>query len=283
MFTDRTLSTGPVHLSVSEGPAHGPPLWLLHGDARRGLDFAPLLPNLSVRWSVRVPDQRGHGRSEPAPGRYLVANYVADLVALLRRGREPAVLVGHSLGALVALGAAAAAPLAVRAGVRLDPPSAACLARTGPVPHRVLWDGMQKLAGGGRPVSATAHLLADLQLPGASPGETVRLGDLRDAAALRFLARCLNDLDPQVLTPPLDGTWLTGFDIPSSAAAVRCPALLVAADEAAGGMLPQAEADALAAALPDCSRVSLTGVGHLPHWQAPEITLKLLHSFLASL
>jgi pimeloyl-ACP methyl ester carboxylesterase len=48
-------------------------------------------------------------------------------------------------------------------------------------------------------------------------------------------------------------------------------------------MLPPADTDALAAALPDCYRVSLPGVGHLIHWQAPEATLRLLHAFLASL
>ena len=283
MFSERTLSTGPVRLSVLEGPKHGPPLWLLHGVARRGSDFTPLLASLSARWSLRAPDQRGHGRSERAPGRYHVTDYVADLVALLRRGNEPAVLVGHSLGALVALGAAATAPLAVRAIVLLDPPSGSFLARAGETIYRSLWAGMRKLSGGGRPLSTTARELADLELPGATPYETVRLGDLRDAAAIRFLARCLQDLDPDVLGPPLDGSWLTGFDPIASALVVRCPALLIVADVACGGMLPPADAESLTAALPDCCRVSLPKVGHLLHWQAPEATLRLLHAFLASL
>lgn len=282
MFSERTLSTGPVRLSVAEGPNHGPPLWLLHGVARRGLDFAPLLADLSARWSVRAPDQRGHGRSERAPGRYLVTDYVADLVALLRRRSEPAVLVGHSLGALVALGAAAAAPLAVRAVVLLDPPSGPFLVRAGETIYRELWAGMQRLAGGGRPLNTTARELADLKLPGTS-GEMVRLGDLRDTAAIRLMARCLHDLDPDVLGPPRDGSWLTGFNPLAVASTVHCPALLVAADAGCGGMLPPSDAHDLAAALTDCCRVSLPGVGHLLHWQAPEATLRLLHAFLASL
>jgi pimeloyl-ACP methyl ester carboxylesterase len=283
VFSERTISTGPVRLSVLEGPKHGPPLWLLHGVARRGTDFTPLLTELSARWSLRAPDQRGHGRSERAPGRYHVTDYVADLVALLRRGTEPAVLVGHSLGALVALGAAAATPLAVRAVALLDPPSSSFLARAGETIYRDLWAGMRRLAGGGRPLSTTARELADLSLPGATPYETVRLGDIRDAAAIRFLARCLQDLDPDVLGPPLDRSWLTGFDPLALAAGIRCPALLVSADADRGGMLPPRDADALAAALPDGYRVSLPGVGHLVHWEAPEATLRLLHAFLVSL
>jgi pimeloyl-ACP methyl ester carboxylesterase len=283
VFTERTLSSGALRLNVAEGPHHGPPLWLLHAVGRRWQDFGPLLADLSARWTVRAPDHRGHGRSERAAGHYLVTYYVADAVALLKRAKEPAVLVGHSLGALVALGAAAEAPLAVRAVVLIDPPSAPYLARVGETMYRDLWAGMQRLAGGGRPIGATARELADLRLPGPAQGETVRLGELRDAAALRFLARCLHDLDPDVLGPPLDGTWLTGFDPLAAAAAVRCPALLVVADPGRGGMLPSADADALAAALHDCSRVDMPGVGHLVHWQDPAAAARLLHAFLGSL
>jgi pimeloyl-ACP methyl ester carboxylesterase len=283
VFAERTLSTGSLRLNVAEGPANGPPLWLLHGVGRRWQDFAPLLPGLTARWSVRAPDQRGHGKSERAPGRYGVTDYVADAAALIRRRSEPAVLVGHSLGALAALGAAAVAPLSVRAVVLLDPPSAQFLARVGETMYRDLWAGMRRLAGGGRPVAATARELADLPLPSGAPDETVRLGELRDAAALRFMARCLHDLDPDALGPPLDGTWLDGFDPLAVAAAVRCPVLLVVAACDLGGMLPAADADALAAAISDCTRIDLPGVGHLVHWQDTAATLRLLHAFLASL
>jgi len=279
VFAERTLAAASLRLNVAEGPHHGPPLWLLHGLGRRWQDFGPLLPDLAVRWTVRAPDHRGHGRSERAAGRYQVTDYVADAVALLKRGKEPAVLVGHSLGGLVALGAAAAAPLAVRPVVLLDPP----LGRSGESAYRDLWAGMRPLAGGGRPIGATARELADLRLPGPAPGETVRLGDLRDAAALRFMARCLHDLDPDVLGPPLDGSWLTGFDPLAAAAAVRCPALLVVADPSRGGVLPPADAAALAATLPDGSRVDLPGVGHPVHWQDPATVVRLLHAFLGSL
>jgi pimeloyl-ACP methyl ester carboxylesterase len=127
-----------------------------------------------------------------------------------------------------------------------------------------------------------ARDLAELRLPGPD-GTTVRLGNLRDASALRFMARCLRDLDPAVLTPPLENRWLDGFDPPALAAAVRCPVLLVVADPARGGMLPPADADPLAAALPDGCRVDLPGVGHLVHWQDPAATTRVVLSFLVSL
>ena len=85
------------------------------------------------------------------------------------------------------------------------------------------------------------------------------------------------------MTPPLEKRWLDGFDVFALAKQVKCPALLVVADPALGGMLPSEDANPLAAALPDCSRVDLPGVGHLVHWQDTSATLRLLHGFLGSL
>lgn len=260
--------------AVSTG---GPLLLLWHGVGRRWQDFAPLLPALAGRWAVRAVDHRGHGGSDRSPGRYFVPDYVADAVEVLRETvDEPAVLVGHSLGALVALGAAAAVPELVRAVVLEDPPAASFLARVGETDYARTWPAMRALAGS-RDVRATAAALAAVPL---RDGRT--LGDVRDAAALRFLARCLADLDGETLTPPIDGTWLAGYDLGETAHRVRCPVLLLAADPAAGGMLPAADAAALTAAA-DVTRIDFPGRGHLLHGDHPDAVLKVLLPFLESL
>jgi pimeloyl-ACP methyl ester carboxylesterase len=283
VFTEQMirLATG-SELNVAEGPRHGAPLVLFHGVARRWQDFDPLLPELCTRWTVSAIDHRGHGKSARVAGRYAVADYVADAIALVRGSHDPVVLVGHSLGALVALGVAGKVPTMVRAAVLLDPPGAGFLYQVKATPYHAMWAGMRKLAGTG-PVAEVARRLADLRLPSGNPGETVRLGELRDAAALRFMARCLHDLDPDVLAPPIEGRWLAGFDLNAAVAAARCPVLLVVSDPERGGMLPPSDADPLAAALPDCTRVNLPGVGHLLHWQDSAATARLLHAFLGSL
>ena len=51
---------------------------------------------------VRV-DLRGHGRSDHAPGTYVVPRYGADVAAVLRSvASRPAVVVGNSLGGVIA-------------------------------------------------------------------------------------------------------------------------------------------------------------------------------------
>lgn len=275
MFQEKRTS-GPTPLHFAVGPKNGPPLVLLHGVCRRWRDFAPLLPVLSARWQVFAVDHRGHGGSARA-ARYLVSDYIADAVAFLAGLEEPAFIVGHSLGALTALGVTAATPHRVRGIVLEDPPSAAFLAGIDDGPYGVQFRCMRELAGGARPIAEVQRRMAELVLPDGS-----RLGERRDAAALRFLARCLADLDPQVLTPLIERGWLGEFDPVATAGQVACPALLLVGDSKLGGMLAPAEAAALATALPDCSRVDVPGVGHLIHGLRPEVFTQAVVNFLDS-
>lgn len=277
MFESQVKAAGPL-LNVATEAADGrPPLLLWHGVGRCWRDFVPLLPTLITRWSVRAVDHRGHGFSERVSGRYFVPDYVADAAEVLREtADEPTVLYGHSLGALAALGAAAAIPTHARAVVLEDPPSAGFLARVGETDYARTWPAMRALAGS-RDVRATAAALAAVRL---RDGRT--LGDVRNPAALRFLARCLADLDPEVLTPPIEGNWLAGYDLIETARRVSCPVLLLAADPAAGGMLPAADAAALTAAA-DVTRVDFPGRGHLLHGDHPDAVIKVLLPFLESL
>jgi pimeloyl-ACP methyl ester carboxylesterase len=283
MFTEHSIPASGVRLNVAHGPKHGPPVWFFHGLGRRWQDFAPLFGSLSALHKIRAADHRGHGNSSRAPGCYTVAEYVADGAAMIRESTEPVVIVGHSLGALTAMGVAAAIPDCVRAVVLLDPPGPQYLANIHTTLYAVTWSAMQRLAASTLSIGGMARELAELRIPGTKPKEMVRFGDLRDPASLRFMARCLRDLDPDTLTLPLERRWLGEYDPLAAAQQVRCPSLLVIADPSKGGMLPPPESDALAAALPDCHRVDLTGIGHLIHWQDAHKTLLLLHSFLGSL
>ncbi len=264
------------------GPAAKQSLWLVHGLSRRWEDFAPIMSDLTVWWHVHAYSHRGHGESARTPGAYRVADYVPDLVAAVKGAHKKCVLIGHSLGALVSMGVAAKVPELVSAVVLLDPPGPGFLSRIETTPYGTIWPALRKHAGR-KDTSAVAKELAELRVPTPKGDEITRFGDVRDAASLRFVARCLQDLDPEVFDAPLKKRWLDGFDVFAVAKQVKCPALLVVANPTLGGMLPPADSNPLAAALPDCTRVDLENVGHLVHWQNTPDTLWVLHGFLGSL
>lgn len=88
---------------------------LVHGAWHGAWCWHRLVPQL-VRRGHRVltPDLPGHGRDHsPAPGLKL-EDYASTVLAELNRLREPAVLVGHSLGGMVISRAAELAPERVR-------------------------------------------------------------------------------------------------------------------------------------------------------------------------
>lgn len=270
-------------LWMVEGQAAGPPLLLLHGVSRSWRDFVPLLPILSARWQVFGIDLRGHGRSQRARDGYVVTNYVDDIVAVVEREfAEPAALIGHSLGALTAAAVAARLGDKVRGVILEDPPSPAFLNDIDATMYRVLFTAMHRLASSGRPIPDIARELSELRIPVEGGARTVRMGELRDAASLRFHASCLLDVDPDVYLPILERRWVEGYD-PSTWSKIAAPTLLFRSDVDQGGMLPRDDAEAMVGAMKDGTWIDFQGVGHQIHWQAPETMGRMCCAFLESL
>lgn len=113
-----------LHAKVWEHPAATlPPLLVLHGIFESWRSFAGFAAGLAEDRTVYCLDLRGHGDSDRPDAGYRFADYAADVVALLDELGEPVVdLLGHSLGANVALFVAAARPAALGRIVVVDPP-----------------------------------------------------------------------------------------------------------------------------------------------------------------
>jgi pimeloyl-ACP methyl ester carboxylesterase len=109
--------------TAARRPAGRPPVLLLHGLASNLTRWSEFVERTSLaeeRDLLRV-DLRGHGDS-PTRGRIDLGLWTDDLLALLdAEGARHAVLVGHSLGAQVALACAARTPQRVAALVLIDP------------------------------------------------------------------------------------------------------------------------------------------------------------------
>lgn len=101
----------------------GPVALLLHGWTCDSHDWSwqiPVLLDLGFR--VVAPDHRGHGRSSAPATDYLPETLADDAAALLRHlDAGPAVVMGHSLGTIVASAMAVRQPDLVTATILVDP------------------------------------------------------------------------------------------------------------------------------------------------------------------
>jgi len=83
----------------------GPPVLLLHGFVACAYTWRHLIPPLAAEHRVFTLDLKGHGYSDrPADGHYALsdqAEMVADFIQ--RQGRRDLVIMGHSMGGVIAL------------------------------------------------------------------------------------------------------------------------------------------------------------------------------------
>ena len=279
MWEEKPVQIGQLRLNLASGPDDGAPILLLHGAARSWRDYSPIIGALAGRWRCLAVDFRGHGRSDRANS-YLVTDYVRDTVSFLRNYQsKPAVLWGHSLGAMVAVGAAAYAADRV-AGIIVEDPPFHTMGRRISQTLVTYFSGLRECAARRNlSVAQMAHIMSGIRMP-VVDGRSLALQDVRDSTQIRFGARCLLDLDPAVIDPIVSGEWLDGYDTAALLPEVRCPALLLAADYASGGMLTPEDAALMPQLIPDCVRVDFPHAGHLLHWQHTEDVMRHVLAFL---
>lgn len=101
------------------------PVLFLHSFAGDCTHWAPVLEALAPRRRVVAFDFSGHGLSPAVRGRYSIRRLAQDVLTVANaQNLEHFVLVGHSLGALVATEFAAAGPQRVKKLILVDPPPA---------------------------------------------------------------------------------------------------------------------------------------------------------------
>ena len=107
--------------------ADRPPLVLVHGAANGAGVWSFWRAELEARgWAVHAPDLRGHGaRAGIDLSTTRMTDYAADVVAVARSLPRPPVLVGWSMGGLVAMMAATAARAVACVGLAPSTPRAA--------------------------------------------------------------------------------------------------------------------------------------------------------------
>ena len=103
------------------GPNEGQAALFLHGLTGVAEVWGPTISGLPPGSRCYAMDQRGHGHSPKPPSGYAIGDYVADVERVIEGlGLAPVDLVGHSMGARVALVLAARRPKLLRSVAIVD-------------------------------------------------------------------------------------------------------------------------------------------------------------------
>jgi pimeloyl-ACP methyl ester carboxylesterase len=269
-FDERSAPIKGAHLRWFVG-GDGPPLALVHGLGGAASNWIELAPELARENRVIAVDLPGHGGSSPLPALPNLEPYADRLgLVLEREGAVPAVVIGHSLGCLVALRLAMRSPELVRGLVLIS------------------------AAGIGSTTRRTRYALALTSL--VQPGKLI--APYRDRIARSDLLRALvwghwATPDGAMVSPKASRGLLEGpalhTDTSTAAAAlveedprvrlerVRCPTMVIWG--ARDPQVPVADAFEYARRLRARVRV-VAACGHLPIAERPEACLDAIGDFL---
>jgi proline-specific peptidase len=276
------VDVGDTRLHVTERGTGDLPLFVLHGGP--GLDhtmFGSYLDALGDRCRLLLVDERGTGRSEPAPpATWGLDRHAADVEAMAGSlGLARYAVLGHSYGAFIALQHAvdfAGRPAAtiVSSGIpdaRFLAHVEAELAAFEPVELREQVQRSWAREAEARTQDDVASLLAD-QLPFhfADPRDP-RIGELRAALADAVYG-------PDVLRAAATGDY-GAIAVEGRLGGVSHPVLVLAGRHDRTCSVPAAEA--MAAGLPDAELVVFEHSGHMTYVEENDAYVAAVRDFLA--
>jgi pimeloyl-ACP methyl ester carboxylesterase len=244
---------------------HRPLAVLVHGVTSSSRTWWRVGPALAERgYRVLAVDLRGHGASPRTEAGLSVADLAGDVAETVEAATAPApvdLLVGHSLGALVALELVGRRPGFARRLVVEDPPG------SGSIDWAGLAAGIETDTR--RAVADPEALQRDLEVanPAWPPGEAERrVADLADCDGEAIAAAVRSGV---------------AVDLPALLAAAPLPVLLLLAEEALGSNLLGLDRKAAVEAMRD-GTTRVLPAGHSVHREALDAWLAALDAWLAS-
>lgn len=233
-------------------------------------------------------DFRGHGRSQsPQPGQRLSLALIADDIAALCAAREikQAVILGQSMGGTVAMALAARHPHLARALVLLASPGRDPARFVPGQPFsQMLWRSLTAFNRFAPDVLRFAHRGVARSVEQRAL-RFLLIEAIRSGGFNRELAR-VEDID-EYLTELLKVDFklflelaedMSRFDVGKLAKKLTCPVLLIAG--AQDKVVPPAETNYIADALPDAEVLMLDHGSHCPHFDDPGTVSRLIEDFL---
>ncbi len=269
MLTEKSFDTGELTLNYAEGPPTGPPLVLLHGLTSHWQTWQAMLSQLTPRWHVYALDLRGHGASGRVANRYQLADYAWDVVAFLRHLPEPAVVMGHSLGAATALAVAAACPTGTRAAVLLDPPLFNRDTSVAAMPEVKSWFSWVYQTV----TSSSTYEDIVARCRESDPEAT--------AEQIAVFADTVSGVAADTVYTALQDQLLAGFDLAGALRQIQRPLLLLYGDWAHGAAVRDEDAKFVCDNLPSAVIVKIPDGSHMFFQEQQEQVLEQIGTFAA--
>lgn len=257
----------PVELNATE-VGQGPPLVLLHAFPLSSAMWAAQRAELAPTCRVVTPDLRGFGASPLGDDSPSLDHMADDVAALLdARGIDRAVIGGLSMGGYVLMAMLRRHPDRVSAAVFADTKATA--------DNPAARANRERIAATVVAQAAPRVLLDDV-LP-TLVGSTTKNNRTTVLDHVRTLVRA---------APPHAVAWAQramasrpdSFD---TLRATQLPTLVLVGEE--DELAPPAEAEAMAAALPDARLTAILGAGHLSAVEAPDLFNEAVRDFVAAL
>jgi pimeloyl-ACP methyl ester carboxylesterase len=246
-----------VRLCYVQAGQGDPPVLLVHGWCCDRTYLAPQLAHYQRTHRVVAVDLRGHGASDQPRQPYAMAGFADDLAWLCEQlGLERPVVIGHSMGGIVAYDLATRYPTLPGAIVMLD---AAVVMPQGAV--QAMPGLLDSLRGPGYRDALRQLVGGALFIPTDDPARRARILDAMAAV-------------PQhVMVAAMEG--LRDYDA-AAAPACQVPALYVAADEPR----PRTDLDRLRALCPRMHCGQVVGSGHFLQLEVPDQVNAMIDRFL---
>ena len=252
----------------------GPLVVLSHGIGDRRQVYRFLAPKLAhAGYRVANADLRGHGESTMGWTSITRTDVAGDLLALTDHLGGPAVIVGHSISGGAATIAAATRPEQVSGIVEINPFTMAQKINLGALLRIRRYRRCGTLLTSTQVFRSLGLWMRYLNL--AYPTKPADYADYVAAltAKLREPGRMAEFMKTFKSTPADAGAQLPN---------VRCPALVIMGTLDPDFADPQAEGDAVVAAMPAGvgTVATVDGAGHYPHAQSPDAVAELVIPFL---
>lgn len=249
---------------MEHGAPSGAPVLLLHGYTDSWRSFEPVLPHLPRPLRAIAPTLRGHGGASRPDTGYTMRDFSEDVVALMDTLRLPrAVVVGHSMGSLIAQRLAADHP--------------------GRVAGLMLVGAFADMRGNREVEALWADTVATLEDPipddlvwafqSGTCAQPVPVGLIETAVreSLRVPARVWRE----ALRGQIEA------DLGEARRRIAAPTLLLWG--AQDSFAPRTDQDRLRAEIRGAELTVWREAGHAPHWEEPERFAHEMAAFVAGL